>query len=408
MKMFDLVFKDLKQIFRDKRSILFLVAMPIVFTLFMGFVYGLGGESGTRDPHLLLACVETGPSTGISHMLLSRLEESDALKIMTMEQEEALISLEKGEVDGVLVIPPGFDEQAESLFTDSQSAENHQGQLRLIADPASNAGISLYQLLRNHLFQLMSAMKIGQLSVGAMGDPQELISAQQLAWERWGEDPSGKAVHLDEAMTQEPENWYGDNPYNQASPGILVQFTIMGLLTSAQILVRERKSRTLQRQKTTGLKPWEILVGHWLAMFVVVFLQTALLVVFGQLVLDVSYLRDLASVLLVAVTLGLWVSSMGLLIGLLAKQDDQVILYSMIAMFVFSGLGGTWFPVEKAGRLFVTIGEVLPSTWAMKGFQNILDHGSSISSTWQPAGILLAYALGFVLLSVLYFRRMEV
>jgi ABC-2 type transport system permease protein len=408
MKIFDLVFKDLKQIFRDKRSILFLVALPILFTLFMGFVYGLGGESGTRDKHLLLAWVETGSATGISHMLLSRLDESDVVKILIMDQEEALILLEKGEVDGILVIPPGFDEQAESLFADSQPADNHRGQLRLIADPVSNAGISLRQLLSNRLFQLISAMKIGQLSADAMGDPGEFVSARQLAWEMWGEDPSREAFHLEQAMTQELENWFGDNPYNQASPGILVQFAVMGLVTTAQILVRERKNRTLQRQKTTALKQWEILVGHWLAMFVVVFLQTVLLIVFGQLVLDVGYLSDLASVLLVAVTLGLWVSSMGLLIGLLAKQDDQVILYSMIAMFVFSALGGAWFPVEKAGRLFATIGEVLPSAWAMKGFQNILDHGLGISSTWQPAGILSAYALGFVLLSVLYFRHMEV
>ncbi len=39
MRILDLAFKDLAQILRDKRSLLFLVAMPIVFTLFMGFAY---------------------------------------------------------------------------------------------------------------------------------------------------------------------------------------------------------------------------------------------------------------------------------------------------------------------------------------------------------------------------------
>ena len=216
----------------------------------------------------------------------------------------------------------------------------------------------------------------------------------------WGQDPSREAVHLEKAMTQEHGNWFGDNPFNQASPGILVQFAIMGLVTSAQILVQERKSRTLLRQKTTALKPWEILVGHWLAMFVVVFLQTALLIVFGQLVLNVSYLSDLPSVLMVAISLGLWVSSMGLLIGLLARGDDQVILYSMIAMFVFSALGGAWFPLESAGSIAITLGKILPSAWAMRGFQNILIHGLGISSAWQPSAILIVYTLGFFLLAV--------
>jgi len=209
-------------------------------------------------------------------------------------------------------------------------------------------------------------------------------------------------------VMQESESWFGDNPYNQASPGILIQFAVMGLVTSAQILVRERKSRTLQRLITTALKSWEIMVGHMVGMFVIVFIQMAILIVFGQMVLDVGYLREPVSVLLVSVALGLWVSSLGLLIGLLAKGDDEVILYAMITMFIFSGLGGAWFPLETAGRIFATIGKILPSAWAMTGLQNVLIRGLGLSSVWQPAGILLAYALGFFIIAVWRFRTMEI
>jgi ABC-2 type transport system permease protein len=156
------------------------------------------------------------------------------------------------------------------------------------------------------------------------------------------------------------------------------------------------------------MKSWEILVGHILGMFVIVFLQTVILEIFGQLILDVSYLREPVSVLLVSVALGLWVSSIGLLIGLLAKGDDQVILYSMIAMFVFSALGGAWFPLETTGRIFATIGKTLPSAWAMTGLQNVLIRGLGLSSAWQPAGVMLAYALGFFLIAVWRFRTMEI
>ena len=78
-------------------------------------------------------------------------------------------------------------------------------------------------------------------------------------------------------------DWYGDNPYNQASPGILVQFAIMSLVTSGQILVQERKTRTLQRMISTSMRAWEIIAGHTLAMFGVVFFQIALLVVLKML-----------------------------------------------------------------------------------------------------------------------------
>ena len=39
MRLFTLALKDLDQIVRDRKSLLFLVVMPIVFTLFMGLAY---------------------------------------------------------------------------------------------------------------------------------------------------------------------------------------------------------------------------------------------------------------------------------------------------------------------------------------------------------------------------------
>ncbi|HSF83710.1 MAG TPA: ABC transporter permease [Anaerolineales bacterium] len=408
MRMIDLVIKDLAQIFRDKRSFLFLVAMPIAFTMFMGFAYRRDEDGEPQDPRLSLAWVQAGPAGELSQMLYARLEESDALKPLRMEQEAALESLERGEVDGVLLIPPGFDRGVEGTLTEYQPNESLVWQIRLMADTVSPKGQSLFQLLRVPVSQLLSAVEIGQMGVDTLGDPAEFTPALELAWEKWEESSSQTLMRVEQAVAQESKSWFGDNPYNQASPGILIQFAVMGLVTSAQILVRERQSRTLQRLMTTALKPWEILVGHMLAMFVLVFLQTVLLIIFGQLILGVDYLRAPVTVLLVAVALGLWVASVGLLIGLLAKGDDQVVLYAMIAMFLFSALGGAWFPLETTGRVFVTIGKALPSAWAMTGLQNVLIRGLGLHSAWLPSGILLAYALGFFLLAVWRFRTMKV
>ena len=67
------------------------------------------------------------------------------------------------------------------------------------------------------------------------------------------------------------------------------------------------------------MHPWQIVTGHMLAMFTVVFLQMLMLVLFGQWVLKVDYLRQPLAIFLVAVMLGFWVSSIGLLIGVLRQ-----------------------------------------------------------------------------------------
>ena len=401
MRILDLAFKDLSQMLRDKRSLLFLVAMPILFTIFMGFAYrGSTQSDENADTRIPLALVNPEPDARLNEFLFTRLDSSDSIRIVSMNEEQAMDAFRKGDVAGVLVIPVGFSGQVEA---------GKAAQLNLIAEPGSASGQSLYQLLRVPVSQLMSAVEVARISADVQSDPSEFAPSVELAWSKWNESSKVKLVRVEQAVAEEPESsdWTGGNPYNQASPGIIVQFGIFSLITSAQILVQERKTRTLQRLMTTAMKPWEIIAGHLAAMFLLTFLQTAMLVIFGQLALHVNYLREPIGVLLVSMALGVWVASMGLFVGVIARSDDQVILYSMIAMFLFSAMGGTWFPLEAAGGAFAAIGRALPSAWAMNGYQNILIRGLGLGSVWMPALILLAYALGFFGLAVWRFRKME-
>ncbi len=402
MRILDLALKDLSQMLRDKRSLLFLVAMPIVFTFFMGLAYhGSTQSDENEDTRIPLAFVDPEPASRLNRMLFARLQSSDSMRVLSMNEEDAMDAFRKGEVAGVLVLPVGFSERAEA---------GKLMQLRLIAESGSANGQSLYQLLRVPISQLMSAVEAARISADVQSNPAEYGPSLELAWSKWDQNSELSLVRVQQAVTaaDESEDWAGGNPYNQASPGILVQFAIFGLITSAQVLVQERRTRTLQRLMTTAMRSWEIVAGHLLAMFVLTFLQTIMLVLFGQLALDVNYLREPIGTLLVSVTLGLWVATMGLLIGVLAKTDDQVILFSMIAMFLFSALGGTWFPLEAASGAFAAIGRIMPSAWAMNGYQNILIRGLGLESAWMPAWILLAYALGFFGLAVWRFRKLAV
>ena len=401
MRIFDLAFKDLSQMFRDKRSLLFLVVMPIVFTFFMGFAYKNAGGDPNADNRIPLAVVNPEPDSALNKALVARLESSDAIRIESMNEADAMAAFHKGDVAGVLVIPSGFSERASA---------GKEAQLTLIADSTSAEGQSLYQLLRVPISQLMSAVEVSRETVeivDAKDASAEQSAAFDLAWNKWNETSKISLVKVEQAVAEKSSDWTGGNPYNQSSPGILVQFAIFGLVTSAQILVQEKKSRTLQRLITTNMKPWEIVAGHMLAMFTITFLQTAMLVLFGQWVLKVDYLREPLGVLLVLVTLGLWVAAMGLLIGVIAKEEQQVILFSMIAMFLFSAMGGTWFPLESTGGAFAAIGKAMPSAWAMNGLQNILIRGLGLESVWMAVGMLSVYALFFFVLAVWRFRKME-
>jgi ABC-2 type transport system permease protein len=139
-------------------------------------------------------------------------------------------------------------------------------------------------------------------------------------------------------------------------------------------------------------------------MFALVFLQGLILIGFGQLVFGVDYLREPLAVIAVLAALALWVASLGLFISAIAKGEDQVALFALIAMVIFSALGGAWFPLEGTGGAFAAIGKFMPTAWAMTGFQNIVVRGLGFDSALLPAGILLAYAAVFFGLAVWRFR----
>ncbi|MBN1920002.1 MAG: ABC transporter permease [Anaerolineae bacterium] len=408
MRILDLALKDLSQVLRDKMSLLFLLVMPMVFTLVMGLAFS--GAAQPANPRLPLGWVNADGESHLSQRLYADLEASGSVRWVEMDPADAETAVRRGQVAGALVIPAGFGQAAFSAAP---------LQLTLIADQSSTTGQSLFQIVRAAVVRTLSAVEITRLDLAALAAQNALIDEEAQAQEReaalkaalagWMQtDQQGAWVRVECAVAQtEQAAPLGGNPFNQSSPGMLVQFAITGMIGAAGILVQERKTRTLQRLITTAMKPWQIIAGHWLAMVALVLGQTLLLILFGQLLLGVNYFREPLGVLLVATAFSLWIASMGLFIGMLAQGEEQVILFCLIAMFLFTSLGGAWFPLEVTSKAFYTIGHLTPGAWAMDGLQNILVRGLGLASVWQPAGILLAYALGFFVLAVWRFRARE-
>jgi ABC-2 type transport system permease protein len=228
---------------------------------------------------------------------------------------------------------------------------------------------------------------------------QYFESAFEMAIQAWEQPPLGlQIVHQ---STDEVETEF--NPYFQASPGMLIQFTVFGLINSATLLVIERKTRTLQRMMTTPISRSETIAGHLLAMFIVVLIQQMILIILGQF-LGLEYFRQPLALLLLVVSFALFASSYGLLIGVLAKSEEQVMMIGMLSMFLLTALAGAWFPLEMSGEAFATIGRLTPTAWAMEGFQNLILRGQGLESVLLNIGIIIVYAVLCFVLAVWRFR----
>jgi ABC-2 type transport system permease protein len=392
IRILDLVLKDLLQNLREKQTFLFLLIMPIIFTLLFGFAFG-GVGGGGSDPRLPVGFLDQDNSP-FSQSLVKLLQSSDVIRLEA-KPGQAPADLEKlvanNKLAAALVIPGGYSDHL--LAGDPLK-------LAVYADILTSAGSTaqgVIQTAANRLMiSLLSAQVVNQ-SLGAASEPVEVTRQKTLA--AWDKPPIGVRVTKPASASKNT-----DNAFVQSSPAMMAQFAIAGLLGSAQILVNERRSRCLQRLLTTAVSRLQILLGHFLAMFVLILAQILILIVFGQLFLKLNYLSQPAAVLVMALCLALFVAGLGLLIGALAKSEDQAVIFALIPMFVFSAMGGAWMPLEFTGKTFQAIGHLSPVAWAMDGFKNIIARGLGFDSVLIPAAALLGYAVLFFGLAVWRFR----
>jgi ABC-2 type transport system permease protein len=388
MRILDLAYKDLSQILRDWKSGLFLLVMPLLFTLFFGFVFGAGSTPEPDvDPRLPVGVIDQDHGS-LAASLERLLEDSEVIRPVVLNENEgqqASQRVEEGDIAAVVIIPSGYTTQ---LLSDQP------GTLEVIANAHQPAGQTATRALETVTGRLLGAVEAAHISKNA-SQQSNLGDNLAQAISAWEEPALTVTVRKATGKVAKDEQATSSAGFAQASSGMMVQFSIFGLITSSTVLVLERKSGTLQRLLSTPILRTEVIAGHVLAMFCIVFTQQLILVLVGQFIFGVDYMRQPFAILLMITVLSLWAASLGLLISAISRKEDQVITLSLIAMFIFAAMGGAWFPLEVAGKAFAAIGHVMPTAWAMDGFQNILMRGLDFHSVLMPAGILVAYAVAF-------------
>ncbi len=405
MRLLDIALKDLRQLIVDWKTALFLLVMPIGFTLLFAFVFG---GAGAEDPRLPVGFIDQDGESILAVQLLALLEASDAIHPVVLDDvdlEEAQEQVADEELSAVVVVPAGYSEQALSL-TGGQAPISI-----LIVDPNSSGGQAAQSGLQAAFMRLLGGVEATRLTAqafegqGGTADQAFLTETLARAIQAWENPPLTVTLSQSGALATGDEQAPAPaNDYAHSSAGIMVQFAMAGLMGAAAIIVAERKTGTMLRLLTTPVTRIQIVLGHFLAMFIMILVQLTVLILFGQILLGVGYLRVPLATLLMLLTTAFWAASLGLLIGIFARSEEQVIIFALMVMLLLSGLGGAWMPLEFTGKTFQAVGHLLPTAWAIDGFENIIVRGLGFDSVLLPAAIVLGFAVIFFAAAIWRFR----
>ncbi len=402
MRLIDIALKDLRQLTRDRKTFIFLLIMPVGFTLLFGFAFG---GNNAADARLPVGLVDED-NTQLSRHLIIMLSNSEVVRLET--EDTAVTELQQQVLDeelaAAIIIPAGFE--AAMLAHDNAPVQ-------VVA--FGQTGFTVEGEVRTAVARLMSALQTANISVETAAAHDLLPTApdKQAHFDKafidalaaWETPPIRIKATESSALLDEANAQNGNySTFAHTSPAMMAQFAIAGLMGAATILVVEKKTRSIQRLLTTNLSRGQILLGHYLAMFVMVFLQLSVLILFGQLFLDLPYLGQPLATLLITIVTSLFCASLGLLIGAISKSEEQVIVFALVPMFLLSALGGAWVPLEFTPESFQQIAYLTPVAWVLDGYKDILVRGQGLEAVGTAVLILFAYAAVLFVMAVWRFR----
>lgn len=380
--------------------------MPIIFTAVLGAAFSDASQADSRTPILIIN--EDGGQ--LAPELIEFISQSSVIKPYQADDGEplpsdgaaALAALD--EYQRILIVPAGLSDHllaGQKTAVSFHVAENNQ------TNQAAKQEINVAFAKLSSLVTTAKAVteQAAKQTPFDSADAEAAYFAEMLA--------TTKSRLLDLPVSVRSEIALADDTVatsqipdgtQQSSPGNLVMFGLITLLSTAIVLVDERNGGTLRRLVVSPLSKPKILAGKTLGPLLIGLIQMAVLILVGQFLFGVPWGRSPVALLIMVIAFDVAIVSLGILLSTVVKTSSQAVAVMVASSMIMAALGGAWWPIDIVPPFMKTIGHLFPSAWAMDGFTDIIVRQAGVVDIWLPATMLLGYAGVFFTLGVWRFR----
>lgn len=362
--------KELRQIMRDRRSLLILLFVPAFFLL----LYGYALNFDIRD--VTLAVQDRDRSTK-SRELVSAFVNSGYFSLVGYVDSPAELDrmVDEGRVRAIVAIPPGFDQ-------DLSIRKPVTVQVIIDGDNANTASTVMGYAQR----------LIGEFNAVQMEGFMNLPGAVRVP-----------------AIGVEPRIWY--NPQLRSTlflvPGLIAFISmITAVVSTALSVVREKERGTMEQVRMAPLSPLPFIVGKTLPYLVISFVSAILVILSAMLLFDLP-MRGSWPLLLAAIALFLvGAQAQGLLISTIADTQQvafQVALLSSLLPTMI--LSGFIFPISSMPTVVQWITLIVPARYFLVALRAVVLKGADLTAFWPDMVALAVFATVAMGLASLRLRR---
>ena len=355
--------KEFYHIFRDVRTLLLLLVMPIALMIIFGFAV----TNEVKNNNVAVYDMSKDQS---SQSLISRLNSSTYFDVVYDINNSAEIKrvFEKNIASLIVIIPSNFNQD---LFGTNKAI------VQIIADGSDPN----------------TATTLTNYASSIIGDyQQEIIQTQNLPYHivtniRLLYNPTLKSAYT-------------------FVPGVmgLILMLISAMMTSVSI-VREIEIGTMEVLLVSPLKPLMIVLAKAIPYLLISFINVLTILALSVFILHLPVRGNLVVLLLECVLFIISCLALGLLISTAAKTQQVALLISMMGLLLPTMLlSGFLFPVENMPIALQVVSNIVPAKWFIIIVKAIMLKGLGFMAVWKENLILLFMTLVFISISVNRFK----
>lgn len=365
MKQFiSFVKKEFYHIFRDRRTILILLGMPIVEIILFGFAI-------TTEVKNVRVAVFNPSKDVTTQQIIEKIDASEYFNVKKVlaSSDEIEETFKKGEADLIIAFEPNFDDNL-----------RHTGKadIQLIADATDPNNATTLTGYANNIIMAYQQELLTEANI-----PMQIIPQVKLLY-----NPGMKSA------------------YNFV-PGVMgmILMLICAMMTSISI-VREKETGTMEILLVSPMKPIFIIISKAVPYFFLSCVNLATILLLSVYVLDVPVAGSLISLSFLSLLFILVSLLLGLLVSTVTQTQVAAMLISgMVMMMPTIFLSGMIFPIENMPVFLQVISNIIPAKWYIVGVKKLMIEGLSISYVTKELIILLVMALVLMAISLKKFNK---
>ena len=407
---------------RDFGGLVILFVMPLVLIVTITLIQDSTFKSvtETRIPILLV----DNDKGAISKTVKENLEESGSFEIVTkidgilVNEAVANEAVFKGKYQLAIIIPAKLSSDlqlkvnqnverivgnlgmGEATTVPEKTAKIASKEVKLYFDPATQ--LTFKNGVKSAIDKMISQIETKSIYTAfqdQLGEGDEAIFEQE------------SFIVFKEMMPKVNDKEVLPNSVQHNVPAWAL-FAIFFIVVPLSINIVKEKGQGTQIRLITNPVPYAVIIAGKTATYLVIcmiqfFLMVAvgvyLFPYLGLPVLDVEGKLFLMSI--VALFSGLAAIGFGILLGTIAKTQEQSAPFGATSVVILAAVGGVWVPVFAMPKIMQHISQISPMNWGLNAFYDVLLRNGNLLEILPEINLLLLFFIGTITLAIGYDKK---